>query len=40
VEQYNNQVLSHEIVRDEELWDNEVVPELENFCQELSECMA
>lgn len=37
VEQYNNQVLSHDITRDEELWINEIVPGLEKFCRELFE---
>lgn len=37
VEQYNNQVLSHDIDRDEELWINVIVPGLEQFCQELFE---
>ncbi len=36
VEEYNYQVMSHEIVRDEELWDNEIFPGVEEFCQELS----
>ena len=35
VEQYNNQVLSHDITRDEELWVNVIVPGLEAFCKEL-----
>ena len=39
VEQYNNQVLSHEITRDEELWKNTIVPGLESFCQELYQCL-
>jgi hypothetical protein len=37
VEQYNNQVLSHDISRDEELWVNVIVPGLEAFCRELFE---
>jgi hypothetical protein len=37
VEQYNNQVLSHDITRDEELWANVIVPGLEQFCSELHE---
>ena len=37
VEQYNNQVLSHDITRDEELWANVIVPGLERFCSELYE---
>jgi hypothetical protein len=37
VEQYNNQVLSHDVVRDEELWVNVIVPGLEEFCRELFE---
>jgi hypothetical protein len=39
VEQYNNQVLSHEITRDEEMWQNVIVPGLEEFCQELHQCL-
>jgi PD-(D/E)XK nuclease superfamily len=35
VEQYNTQVLSHDITRDEEMWSNEILPGLEGFCQEL-----
>ena len=35
VEQYNNQVLSHEITRDEEMWVNEILPGLEEFCSEI-----
>lgn len=35
VEQYNTQVLSHDIDRDEELWANIIWPRLEAFCQEL-----
>ena len=35
VEQYNTRVLSHEIVRNEELWDNVIRPGLEEFCREL-----
>jgi hypothetical protein len=34
VEQYNNQVLSHDITRDEELWSNVIRPGLEEFCLE------
>jgi len=37
VEQYNNQVLSHNVTRDEELWDNEILPKLREFCEELKE---
>lgn len=37
VEQYNNQVLSHDVDRDEEIWANEIIPELRRFCAELSE---
>ncbi len=37
VEQYNNQVLSHVVDRDEELWDNEIMPALQKFCAELYE---
>lgn len=37
VEQYNNQVLSHNVDRDEELWDNEIMPALQKFCSELYE---
>ena len=39
VEQYNNQVLSHDITRDEEMWANVIVPGLEEFCYELNDCM-
>ena len=39
VEQYNNQVLSHDITRDEEMWQNVIVPGLEEFCHELNDCM-
>jgi hypothetical protein len=35
VEQYNNQVLSHDIARDEETWTNELLPGLVKFCEEL-----
>lgn len=35
VEQYNTQVLSHDVTRDEELWDNVIIPGLEQFCQEI-----
>jgi len=35
VEQYNNQVLSHDVDRDEETWTNELLPGLVNFCEEL-----
>jgi hypothetical protein len=35
VEQYNNQVLSHDVTRDEELWANVIVPGLELFCKDL-----
>ena len=35
VEQYNNQVLSHSIDRDEEFWTNIIQPRLEAFCDEL-----
>jgi hypothetical protein len=40
VEQYNNQVLSHEITRDEEMWTNVIVPGLEEFCSELYQCLS
>lgn len=39
VEQYNNQVLSHEITRDEEMWTNVIVPGLQEFCSELYQCL-
>jgi hypothetical protein len=39
VEQYNTQVMSHDITRDEELWSNIIVPGLEEFCQELNNCI-
>jgi hypothetical protein len=35
VEQYNNQVMSHDVTRDEEIWVNEILPGLEEFCNEL-----
>jgi hypothetical protein len=35
VEQYNNQVLSHDVNRDEETWTNEILPGLATFCEEL-----
>jgi hypothetical protein len=35
VEQYNNQVLSHDVERDEETWINELLPSLVGFCEEL-----
>jgi hypothetical protein len=35
VEQYNNQVKSHDVTRDEEMWDNEIMPKLQEFCEEL-----
>jgi hypothetical protein len=35
VEQYNNQVLSHDVERDEETWKNELMPGLVDFCNEL-----
>lgn len=35
IEQYNNQVRSHDIDRDEETWTNELLPELVKFCEEL-----
>ena len=37
VEQYNNQVLSHDVDRDEEIWVNEIMPGIRRFCAELSE---
>ena len=39
VEQYNTQVMSHDIVRDEELWENVIVPGLKEFCFELYSLM-
>ena len=39
VEQYNNQVLSHDITRDEEMWANVIVPGLKEFCEELNQCL-
>ena len=39
VEQYNSQVASHDITRDEEMWQNVIVPGLEEFCQELYQCL-
>jgi hypothetical protein len=35
VEQYNSQVLSHDVNRDEEMWVNEVMPALQAFCVQL-----
>jgi hypothetical protein len=35
VEQYNNQVLSHDVERNEETWTNELLPGLVDFCNEL-----
>jgi hypothetical protein len=35
VEQYNNQVMSHDVDRDEETWVNELLPALKVFCSEL-----
>ncbi len=37
VEQYNSQVMSHPVDRDEEVWTNEVMPALQKFCAELYE---
>jgi hypothetical protein len=37
VEQYNSQVLSHPVDRDEEIWINEIMPGLRKFCFELYE---
>jgi hypothetical protein len=37
VEQYNNQVLSHDVERDEETWTNELLPGLVDFCNELTQ---
>jgi len=37
VEQYNNQVLSHDIDRDEEMVQNVIIPGLKDFCEELAE---
>ena len=39
VEQYNNQVMSHDITRDEELWTNVIQPGLKEFCEELNQCL-
>jgi hypothetical protein len=39
VEQYNTQVLSHEITRDEEMWNNVIRPGLEEFCRDLNQCL-
>jgi len=36
VEQYNDQILSHDITRDDELWNNKILPELRKFCEELT----
>jgi hypothetical protein len=35
VEQYNNQVLSHYVDRDEEMWVNVIMPGLQEFCAQL-----
>jgi tellurite resistance protein len=35
VEQYNNQVLSHDVDRNEEMWSNEIMPSLQEFCVDL-----
>lgn len=35
VEQYNNQVLSHDVDRDEEMWTNVIMPGLQEFCAQL-----
>jgi len=37
VEQYNNQVQTHLVDRDEETWVNEIMPELRRFCSQLHE---
>lgn len=37
VEQYNSQVMSHTVDRDEEIWVNEIMPALRKFCAELHE---
>jgi len=39
VEQYNNQVASHDLDRDDDLWANEILPKLNEFCMELHESM-
>lgn len=39
VEQYNNQVLSHDITRDEEMWQNVIFQGVNEFCQELANVM-
>lgn len=36
IEQHNARILIHDITRDEEMWDNEIQPGLEAFCQELA----
>jgi hypothetical protein len=35
VEQYNSQVLSHDVDRNEEMWSNEIMPALREFCVQL-----
>lgn len=35
VEQYNSQIESHEIERDDALWVDEIMPKLQSFCAEL-----
>lgn len=39
VEQYNSQVASHDVERDDEMWENEILPKLNEFCIELHESM-
>ena len=39
VEQYNTQVLSHDITRDEEMWSNVIEPGLREFCQQFHQAV-
>ena len=39
VEQYNNQVLSHDITRDEEMWSNVIEPGLREFCSDFHQAV-
>ena len=39
VEQYNDQVLSHKVVFDAEMWETQIMPGLEAFCTEFHQLM-
>ena len=39
VEQYNTQVLSHDITRDEEMWSNVIEPGLREFCSDFHQAV-